>query len=62
METREFVQWMKERNDSIPLGDKTLRGLGFYGMDVRAIGLLHPTLLPCASKLPAQLRLLTPVA
>jgi erythromycin esterase-like protein len=37
-ETKEFVQWMKERNDNIPLGDKTLRGLGIYGMDVRLCG------------------------
>ena len=34
-ETRDFIQWLKERNDNIPLGDKTLRGHGFYGMDVR---------------------------
>ena len=34
-ETKEFVQWMKERNDNIPLGDKTTLGLGIYGMDVR---------------------------
>ncbi len=26
---------MKERNDNIPLGDKTMLGLGIYGMDVR---------------------------
>ena len=41
-ETREFVQWMKERNDNIPLGDKPLRGLGIYGMDVRVSGQLQP--------------------
>lgn len=34
-ETKEFVQWMKERNDNVPLGDKTEFGLGIYGMDVR---------------------------
>ena len=41
-ETKEFVQWMKERNDNIPLGDKTELGLGIYGMDVRTVASQSP--------------------
>ena len=35
-EFKELVEWVRERNDNIPLGDKTERTTGIYGMDVRA--------------------------
>ena len=40
------MQWVKERNDNIPLGDKTTLGLGIYGMDVRT----HTSCTGCSDR------------